>query len=718
MDSNFKINSYFEVIIAIFVVVLLTLVTPITSIFGASDSPLFLSTLFGVNALVVLYLFRLFSKLRKKERNNFALRECFLRASKKQEKIFAIINKEKEILYIDFSTLGVSSFETKKLAGHDKFTDLAYQIETTSLLVEKLNNVIKDGRRREFEATLKFEKGESKYKLVVDKVNLPEDIVYQISLQPVTVVNIKVNKPKISDVWRKYIDSTPVPTAIIDKDLKIIFANDDLLKLIKEEDKSGDQFLSSFISRSGLGRIGQILAWQDVAKGRMQDTNIRYSYDENSSATFFIKQLDDEFDKFICYIIDTTEKKTLEEKFVQSQKMQAVGQLAGGVAHDFNNLLTAMIGFCDLLLTRHKPGEQSFADIMQIKQNANRAANLVSQLLAFSRKQTMQPKVLNLTDDIANISNLIKRLIGANINLDIQYAKNLWETKVDKTQIEQVLVNLAVNARDAINAHALEREEQGNIIISTENLSLTKRNSLPKEIYCPMEDGTPEGEYVVVSLTDNGSGMSRDTMRKIFEPFFTTKDVGKGTGLGLATVYGIINQTGGFIGVKSEIDKGTSFKIYLKRFNADEEGLEEAKEIVKEAKASKRIDSAQDLTGTGKILIVEDEAPVRLFSTRALSNKGYEVFEAASGEDALKLIEEKKPELDMIVSDVMMPGMTGPEMIKKILPIYPDIKVLFISGFGESAFDESFGVERDFNFLPKPFTLKDLVEKVKTELAS
>ncbi len=327
----------------------------------------------------------------------------------------------------------------------------------------------------------------------------------------------------------------------------------------------------------------------------------------------------------MAHLINTTEQKNLELRFAHSQKMQAVGQLAGGVAHDFNNLLTAMIGFCDLLLMRHPAGDQSFADIMQIKQNANRAANLVRQLLAFSRRQTLQPKMLDITDVLAELSNLVRRLIGENIELKMVHGRDLGHVKADQGQLEQVFINLAVNARDAM-------QKGGKLTIQTSSVKVDAAHPISRELMPPAEDDAiAGGEYVLVEVIDTGTGIPRQLLQKIFEPFFSTKEVGSGTGLGLATVYGIIKQTGGYIYVKSIEGEGTNFSIFFKRYQ------QEVTAAVSEETHERQM--SEDLTGKGTLLLVEDEAPVRAFAARALRNKGYTVLEADCGEMAIEVME-------------------------------------------------------------------------------
>ncbi|MCH9049560.1 MAG: PAS domain S-box protein [Proteobacteria bacterium] len=397
----------------------------------------------------------------------------------------------------------------------------------------------------------------------------------------------------------------------------------------------------------------------------------------------------------ILHSYDTTAQRELEAQFTQSQKMQAVGQLAGGVAHDFNNLLTVIIGFCDLLLLRHSAGEQNFADIMQIKQNANRATNLVRQLLAFSRQQTLQPKVLNITDVLAELTNLLRRLIGVNIQFDVVHGRDLGLVKVDHGQFEQVIINLAVNARDAM-------AEGGTLTIRTSDVAFDR----------PFERGAeilPAGEYVLIEVTDTGTGIEKKHLERIFEPFFSTKEVGQGTGLGLSTAYGIVKQTGGFITVDSELGSGTTFAIYLPRHEA-EDGAEAAP-----AAADRQ--PPRDLTGVGTVLLVEDEDAVRMIGARALTSKGYKVIEASDGGAALEVIRAGEEAIDLVITDVVMPNIDGPTLVREVREIHPDMKVIFISGYAEDSFRDKVSEDSDIHFLPKPFSLEQLAGKVKEVLA-
>jgi len=381
---------------------------------------------------------------------------------------------------------------------------------------------------------------------------------------------------------------------------------------------------------------------------------------------------------------------------VQARKMQAVGQLAGGIAHDFNNLLTAMIGFCDLLLLRHRAGDQSFADIMQIKQNANRAASLVRQLLAFSRQQTLRPKVLDVTDTLAELSQLLRRLIGQGVVLKIVHGRDLGLVRVDQGQFEQVVINLAVNARDAMPSG-------GSLTVRTSNVSVTEPIDVAHETM-------PPGDYVRIEVIDSGVGIPKDVQARIFEPFFTTKAVGMGTGLGLSTVYGIVRQTGGFILVDSESDPsptpGTTFAIYLPRHAGGATADDKPADVDAE-----RADT--DLTGSATVLLVEDEDPVRLFTARALRNKGYKVMEAKSGEVALELLAGHSERIDVLITDAVMPVIDGPSLIKLVRAQRPDIRVICISGHTDEALRERIRTAGDVLFLPKPFSLKQLALRVK-----
>ncbi len=498
-----------------------------------------------------------------------------------------------------------------------------------------------------------------------------------------------------------FIANSPLAAACLDMSGKVTSSNTSFRELTHTTDKpSGWRFIEA-VDKEHHADITERLDQLTTENTESTPLDVAIESDKDHSAMLYFSRFEQKNGdpQILLHLIDTTEQKSLEVKYAHSQKMQAVGQLAGGVAHDFNNLLTAMIGFCDLLLQRHPAGDQSFADIMQVKQNANRAANLVRQLLAFSRRQTLQPKMLELTDVVAELSNLIRRLIGESIDLKVVHGRDIGHVKADQGQLEQVFINLAVNARDAMG-------DGGMLTVNTSVVDIKNASDLDNSLVAPPEDDPIQaGNYVLVEFVDTGCGIEPDGLQKIFEPFFSTKEVGAGTGLGLATVYGIVKQTGGYIYVDSTVGEGTRFCLYFPRYEAEAGAATAA--------STTEMETPADLTGDSTILLVEDEEPVRNFAARALRNKGYTVLEADCGEQAIEVIEEHGDTLDVIVSDVIMPGMNGPEMIKKIVPDHPDVKIIFISGYAEDAFTDSFGDDYEFNFLPKPFTLKQLAAKIK-----
>jgi two-component system cell cycle sensor histidine kinase/response regulator CckA len=502
--------------------------------------------------------------------------------------------------------------------------------------------------------------------------------------------------------YQGFFARAPVGIALVDGEGRLEEANGTLCELfgLAPAELIGKK-LVSFVDPAERAVVAASLV--EAAQGRAAGgaVEIRLRGARERSAAVFASRLgvgEASAIGLILHFIDTTEQKSLEAQFAQSQKMQAVGQLAGGVAHDFNNLLTAMIGFCDLLLLRFRPGDPSFSDIMQVKQNANRAANLVRQLLAFSRQQSLQPRILNITDVIAELSHLLRRLIGENIELKVVHGRDMGLVKVDQGQLEQVIINLAVNARDAMPSG-------GTLAIRTANVTLAQAVRRGHEIM-------PAGDYVEIEVRDTGVGIPKENLERIFEPFFSTKEVGSGTGLGLSTVYGIVKQTGGFIVVDSAPGEGAAFIILLPR-HAGEEAAPGARSDSAEAQI------VRDLTGAGTVLLVEDEDPVRLFSARALRNKGYKVIEAKSGEQALEEIAKVGAEsFDLLITDVVMPRMDGPALIKEVRAIRPDMKVIFISGYTEDAFRKRLGDESSIHFLPKPFSLKQLAGKVKEVISA
>ena len=529
--------------------------------------------------------------------------------------------------------------------------------------------------------------------------------------------DVGVDPQRAAEVrFMRFFNNTPMAIATVDKSGKISRSNGlfarQFSELVKDGAKEGasDRSILSVVSERDRGALDAAIKKAVEGQGDIAPVEAALAGEAERFASFYVTSADDEegdAEAAIVYALETTDQRVLENQVKQSQKMESVGQLAGGIAHDFNNVLSAIMMATDFLLNAHRPTDPSFQDIMQIKQNANRAAALVRQLLAFSRRQTLRPQVLDLGEVLSDLNMLLRRLIGENVKLDVVHGRDLWPVRADISQLEQVIVNLAVNARDAMT-------DGGKLTLRTANANAA---DIARETYA----GMPSADYVMVEVTDTGTGIPPDVLTRIFEPFFTTKDVGKGTGLGLSTVYGIIKQTGGFIYPESEQGQGTTFRIFLPRhFPAPEEANDRddapavagavaaAGDMVKAANA--------DLTGRGTILLVEDEEGLRALNARGLSSRGYTVLEAANGVEAMELIENGGP-IDLVVSDVVMPEMDGPTLLKEMRRANPDLKMIFVSGYAEEAFQKNLPPGGQFAFLPKPFTLKQLVATVKETMA-
>ncbi|MCC1491822.1 ATP-binding protein [Cognatishimia sp. F0-27] len=488
-------------------------------------------------------------------------------------------------------------------------------------------------------------------------------------------------------------DTLPVPLIKVAPDGRLLRANPEATRLLGLEGAE-DRNLSEYME--GLGRA--LTDWlREAAEGRMPHRSEFLRLTRSDREVFVQVTLsrvtEDGQPVLLAVLNDATELKTLETQFAQSQKMQAIGQLAGGVAHDFNNLLTAISGHCDLMLLRHDQGDPDYGDLVQINQNANRAAALVGQLLAFSRKQTMRLEILDLRDTLSDLTHLLNRLVGEKMRLTLRHDPILPPIRGDRRQLEQVMMNLVVNARDAM-------PDGGEILIETERRVL--REKLERGRFA-----VPPGTYVCVRVIDQGHGIPPDKIEKVFEPFFTTKNTGEGTGLGLSTVYGIVKQSGGYVFVDSTLGQGTQFTLLLP---AHEHQAEDRKEPVP-VTPRKLPDK-----GSGVVLLVEDEAPVRAFAARALRLRGYTVVEAETAEDALLLLEDEKMAVDVFVTDVVMPGMDGPTWVRKARERRPDVSVVFVSGYAEDAFGEGQDTIPNSVFLPKPFSLNDLTETVHQQI--
>jgi two-component system, cell cycle sensor histidine kinase and response regulator CckA len=507
--------------------------------------------------------------------------------------------------------------------------------------------------------------------------------------------------------FMRFFDHTPMAIATVDRAGAVVRANARFAKLAQSLSPDGAAGASIFRTVNARDRNLLIAAINQAAEGQGDIPPVEAMLDSAKErwGQFFVTAVEEderETEAAIVYMLETTERRALENQITQSQKMESVGQLAGGIAHDFNNVLSAIMMANDFLLNAHRPTDPSFQDIMQIKQNANRAAALVRQLLAFSRKQTLRPQVLDLGETLSDIGILLKRLIGEKVTFPgVVHGRDLWPVKADISQFEQVIVNLAVNARDAM-------PDGGKLAIRTANVPA-------EEVARFAYKGMPSADYVLVEVSDTGTGMPPEIVDKIFEPFFSTKEVGKGTGLGLSTVYGIVKQTGGFVYVDSEPGKGTTFRIFLPRHYPTQEVQSDAASA--NGKSSVGAKPRADLTGQGTILLVEDEEGLRSLNARGLRSRGYSVIEASNGMEAMEALDEKNGAVDLVVSDVVMPEMDGPTLLREMRIRNPNLKIIFVSGYAEEAFDKSLPENEQFAFLAKPFALSALVEKVKQTMA-
>lgn len=500
--------------------------------------------------------------------------------------------------------------------------------------------------------------------------------------------------PQLEGGWDA-IEDLPVPLLKIAKTGLLLGSNREARQLLNIGSTDGRQLadvldgpgrpINDWLAEALAGQAGNVSQFLH-GRGEQQDTFVQVT----------LNTAGEEDDLHLIAVLnDVTELRTLEAQFVQSQKMQAIGQLAGGVAHDFNNLLTAISGHCELLLCNHDEHDQNYGDLIQIHQNTNRAAALVGQLLAFSRKQNLQPETIDLRDTLSDLTHLLNRLVGEKVTLTLDHDNKLAHIKADKRQLEQVLMNLVVNARDAM-------PNGGEIRVSTKNTRL--KSALVRD-----RATVPAGDYVLVKVSDEGQGIAPEKLGKIFEPFFTTKRIGEGTGLGLSTAYGIVKQTGGYIFVDTEVGKGTTFSLFFPRHATGQSApVTPVQAVAHPIKTS----------AEGVVLLVEDEAPVRAFASRALSLRGYTVLEADCAEAALALLENADLHVDVFVTDVIMPGLDGPTWVRQALQDRPQTKVVFVSGYPEDAFDDGQPQVMGALFLPKPFSLKALTEAVQEQLQS
>ena len=504
------------------------------------------------------------------------------------------------------------------------------------------------------------------------------------------VVSAKAPPPKVLDAFAA---ASPFGAALLEGEdpfeARIVEANP-ALAAVALGGEVGQAFGDLIEPHS---RLDAALRIADAGHGHPLE--VRLARDPSRIAHLYLSQSPG---RWVAYLVDVSDQKQIELQLSQSQKMQAIGQLAGGVAHDFNNLLTAIFMQLDVLNARHPVGDPSYEGLNEIKQTSMRAADLVRKLLAFSRKQTVQREILDLGEMISEFEVLLRRLLYEDVKLATDYGRNLPQVRADRGQLETAVMNLAVNARDAVRAHG-----GGTVRIRTARVTQEEARAF----------GYPNalGDQALIEVSDDGPGISPEVMDKIFDPFFTTKPVGEGTGLGLATVYGIVKQSDGWISVMSKPGEGAAFRIFLPVHIAPA-----TLAPAPEAPALPKRPAARDLSGAGRILFVEDEDAVRGVAAKLLRARGYEVIEAASGEEALEIAETHAGEIDLMISDVVMPGMQGPELLKQARIYLGAAPVMFISGYAESEFSDLLEGERNVSFLPKPIDIKTLAERVKLEL--
>jgi two-component system, cell cycle sensor histidine kinase and response regulator CckA len=481
----------------------------------------------------------------------------------------------------------------------------------------------------------------------------------------------------------------PLGLALADRDGRFLFLNDAFCRAVGQPEGAKPVYPGDLVVREDKAAVADAVRRFAMGQPVSGDIAVRLVDQPEEPVALTIGSARGLGDAAVLLSIkDSSEESRLKKQVAQATKMQAVGQLAGGVAHDFNNILTGILGHCDLMMMRHSPGDSDYDDIQQIRNNANRAASLTRQLLAFSRQQTLRPQILQLPDVVSEISNLLKRLMGETVELEVKHGRNLGAVRADPGQLEQVIVNLAVNARDAM-------PRGGQLTIQTYAVSQSDVRKIGSDIL-------PVADYTALSVKDTGTGIAPEALSKIFEPFYTTKDVGKGTGLGLSTVYGIVKQSGGFIFADSKQGEGTTFVIYLPVHAAEAVAL---------AEPTPPKEKPNELWGSGTILLVEDEDMVRAVAERALTRHGYTVVTATNGDEGLEILLARK-DIDMLLSDVVMPIMDGPTLGRHAREHYPNMPILFMSGYAEEQLRKSIQLE-NVNFLPKPFSVQQLAEIVR-----
>ena len=496
---------------------------------------------------------------------------------------------------------------------------------------------------------------------------------------------------------RSLVSLMPFGMALVDREGKFLQMNDAFIRAAGVDAKAPPLYPGDLVVREDKAAVADAIRRFAGGATHSSDMAVRLKSHPEEPVALTIAGARGLGDAAVLLSLkDNSEESRLKREVAQATKMQAVGQLAGGVAHDFNNILTAIIGHCDLMMMRHSPGDSDYDDIQQIRTNSNRAASLTRQLLAFSRQQTLRPQTLQLPDVVAEVSNLLKRLMGEQIRLDVSHGRNLGAVRADPGQLEQVVVNLAVNARDAMLAH--NPRSGGTLTIQTKSVTAAEVRAMASDIL-------PVADYTALVVSDEGGGIPPEFLPKIFEPFFTTKEVGKGTGLGLSTVYGIVKQSGGWIFAESKPGQGATFTMYLPVHAAG---------TVTRTPVARPVPKPVEMWGTGTILLVEDEDMVRAVAERALTRQGYTVMTAENGEAALDLL-SRNGRPDLLISDVVMPTMDGPTMVRIVRERYPDLPIIFMSGYAEEQLRKSIDLD-NVAFLPKPFSVQQLAEAARDVL--
>lgn len=626
---------------------------------------------------------------------------------------FISINKSGKIIYLNATfaswiALDLAAFEVGKVDFNDIFSSYENALSWNSIVerqtktesIQHLNLEIVDAKN--------IKRPLIGFISEATRSNRDDTIYHIVLTENTNLQTYQTANHDAGELFTQYFNKSPFAIAVIDHNGLLTQVNDRFSKLVLSDNHTTKlPHLTHLVELHGQNQIERALKLIAYGKNEINSIDTVLKDHEDSHIRLYIhptryQHKPNNKNFAIVSVIEMNQQKALEDQMAQSQKMQAVGQLAGGIAHDFNNVLTAILMSCDFLLSNHRSSDPSHADLINIKNNANRAAALVQQLLAFSRRQTLRPEMVDLTELLSDSRNLVTPLLGNTIHLKIIHGRDLWNVEVDQASMQRVIMNLVINARDAM-------PNGGLITISSFNIV---QDDIVKLDY----PGLLPADYVGLEITDNGTGISEDVQKKMFEPFFTTKEVGKGTGLGLSMVYGIIEQSGGYIYCDSQVGIGTTFRIFFPRFTTNDKITTE----IAQNKLAQPIETTKpaDLSGTATILLVEDEDAVRMGGVRALQSRGYTVLEASTGVEALEILEQKQGAVDLVVSDVVMPEMDGPTLLGELRKLYPDIKFVFVSGYAKDAFAKNLPEGSVYGFLSKPFSLKQLATTVKEMLES